>query len=166
MAEYTEHKLGTTVDPGTCEIWQHCTTHDGYPLKWYEGKTRMWHRVVFETHYKMKIPKGFCVCHKCDNKRCVNPEHLFLGTYKDNFNDARLKGRMRWARGERHGRAVLKRRDVLEIRRLCKNGETMKAIAKKFHCGATTIWRIKKNITWTQLQSYDCVPAPKTHDVP
>jgi hypothetical protein len=152
MAEYRDHKLGTTVDPQDCEIWLNCTTHDGYPLKWYEGKTRMWHRVVFETHYKMQIPEGFCVCHKCDNRRCVNPEHLFIGTYRDNFEDARLKGRLRWAKGEKHGRAVLNNKKVLEIKRLILNGHSLDSIARRFGCGRTTVWRIKHGVTWKNLK--------------
>jgi hypothetical protein len=148
MAEYKEHTLGTRVNLRDCEIWHGATTHDGYPLKWHEGKTRMWHRVIFETHYKMRIPEGWCVCHKCDVRRCINPEHLFIGTYKDNFEDARLKNRMRWARGERHGRAVLTQRNVKDIRELLGQGKTIADCAKRFHCGRTTIWRIKNNITW------------------
>jgi hypothetical protein len=159
MAKYGGHRLGEKADQSECEIWPHCTTHDGYPLKWHEGKTRMWHRVVFETHYKMKIPEGYCVCHKCDNRRCVNPEHLFLGTYKDNFTDARIKGRMRWARGESHGRAILTRRNVKDIREMLKHGKTIAMCAKKYHCGRTTIWRIKHNITWRNVK-YEHLDEP------
>jgi DNA invertase Pin-like site-specific DNA recombinase len=100
----------------------------------------------------MKIPKGWCVCHKCDNKRCVNPEHLFIGTYKDNFVDARLKGRLRWAHGEAHGRAILTKRMVKDIRRAISQGKTLDSLAKRYHCGRTTIWRIKHNKTWVGVK--------------
>lgn len=57
-----------------------------------DGKMRMGHRVSFE-HFKGPIEKGLLICHKCDNPKCVNPDHLFKGTQKDNVYDAIKKGR-------------------------------------------------------------------------
>ncbi len=65
----------------------------GYGAIKYNGKICGAHRVSFEIT-NGKIPDGLLVCHKCDNKKCVNPEHLFLGTYKDNMQDCLKKGRM------------------------------------------------------------------------
>jgi hypothetical protein len=113
----------------------------------------MWHRQVFEIHYQMKIPPGICICHHCDNTRCINPDHMFLGTYKDNFDDARLKGRLRWAVGEAHGRAVLNPDKVREIRKDLDAGMTIKAVAGKFNVGNNTIFRIKHNLTWKHVEN-------------
>jgi hypothetical protein len=66
---------------------------NGYGAFKYNGKLRGAHRVSFEL-YKGPIPLNLNVCHTCDNRKCVNPNHLFLGSYLDNYNDAVLKGRI------------------------------------------------------------------------
>ena len=68
------------------------------------------------------VPDGLNVLHRCDNQKCVNPEHLFLGTQLDNVNDMLAKCRKISARGERQGSVVLKTEEVLEIRRLYRPG--------------------------------------------
>jgi hypothetical protein len=68
----------------------------------HKGKLLLAHRVAWELT-NGPIPKGLCVLHKCDNKLCVNPDHLFLGTNKDNTEDMIRKGRHRCGRGDRHG---------------------------------------------------------------
>lgn len=81
-----------------CWEWMGAHLQNGYGFAklmcYKKGKKRNFtaHRLFYE-HYKGKIPKGLLVCHHCDNRICCNPEHLFLGTHKDNMQDMMIKGR-------------------------------------------------------------------------
>lgn len=65
----------------------------GYGAIKINGRIESTHRVSYALTFG-EIPQGFLVCHKCDNKKCINPEHLFLGSYKDNMQDCKEKGRL------------------------------------------------------------------------
>lgn len=81
--------------PSGCIEWTGQTGNFGYGQTSYKGKTFNVHRLAWILKYG-EIENGLFVCHKCDNPRCINLEHLFLGTAKDNIHDAISKGRMVW----------------------------------------------------------------------
>lgn len=75
-----------------CWLWAGKINNQKYGLISYNGKYRLIHRIVFE-HYNGLIPDGLIVRHRCDNTYCVSPEHLLVGTPKDNTQDAISRGR-------------------------------------------------------------------------
>lgn len=75
-----------------CWLWTAGKFPNGYGKFRHEGKFKKAHRVSFE-HHVGPIPLGMLICHRCDVRRCVNPDHLFVGTQKQNIQDAMAKGR-------------------------------------------------------------------------
>ena len=82
------------IDGSTkCWNWLKSKNNRGYGFFYKDGKRYFAHRYYYEK-YREKIPDKMCACHKCDNPSCVNPDHIFIGTHKDNMLDAKAKGRL------------------------------------------------------------------------
>jgi hypothetical protein len=113
-----------------CWVWKLGTTPNGYGKVKRLGKTLLSHRVAFELHYNKQIPDGVEVLHKCDNKPCCNPYHLFLGTQKDNVNDAISKGRMWCPTREKFKK--LSDEKICEIRNAYQDGHSQNDVAERF----------------------------------
>ena len=146
-----EHQLGDTVDKAECVIWPGAKNGSGYPIKWHKGKARMYNRVLWSEH-NGPIPKGNCICHKCDNPSCVNLDHLFLGSYSDNLYDMIKKGRDRHAFGSAHGLAVLNEEKVARMRKLAKDGVPRPDLVKMFGVSRTTVRKVITCATWKHVK--------------
>lgn len=126
----------------SCWVWIAKSKHlFGYGVLGLKKENRqvMAHRFAYELLVG-PIPDGLFVLHRCDNPPCVNPDHLFLGTQKDNLDDMTQKGRRRWAdnRGSRNGNAKLSDAQVEEIRSLYP-ACTQQQIADRFGIGQTYV---------------------------
>jgi len=104
------------------------------------------HRLSYLIHYG-EIPTGMCVCHTCDNPKCVRPTHLFLGTKKDNNQDAAAKGR-----STMHN-AKLTEEKVLAIHKMAEEGVSQGKIGRNFGVGQATIWKILHGERWKKVYS-------------
>jgi len=134
-----------------CWFWTGCVEHNGYGRVKINGKKLSAHRWSYELHYG-GIPVGMCVLHKCDNRLCVRPSHLFLGTQQDNTDDMRRKGR-RTQQGETHGRAKVTEAQVLEMRKIFKaGGVTQTALAKRYGLHPVYLHQILIGKRWAHLQ--------------
>ena len=116
------------------------------------------HRVSFML-FNGPIPKNMLVCHSCDNRKCVNPSHLFLGTHHDNAMDRQAKGRSRggfvtghkMSVGSACGRSKLTEEDIPVIRALLAEGKTAVSIGEMFGVNHSQISRIKTGERWTHV---------------
>lgn len=133
-----------------CIEWDKCRNKDGYGQVRHESKTWLAHRLAWYLE-KGPIPSNMCVLHTCDNPPCVNVEHLFLGTQKDNMKDMVQKGRARKASGENNSNAKLTPSDALEIKALLTQGVVQTRVAEKFGVSQSQISLIKLGKNWKNL---------------
>lgn len=151
-----------------CWLWQGTTNNAGYGTIGLgdrgEGKGFA-HRVSYEEHVG-SIPPGLFVCHRCDVKTCVNPDHLFVGTQQDNLDDAASKGRMlsggNWkaahdssiCKGSKHGMAKLTEAEVVEvINSFASSNITKQQLAKQYGVCRATIRNIVTGRNWKCIKS-------------
>lgn len=145
-------RIAQNIDKsGDCWNWKGYRDADGYGVFSFRGKRRKAHRVAWEI-VSGEIPRGMCVCHRCDNPSCLNPSHLFLGTNQDNTRDKMSKGRYSCLRGERHQNAKLSEFQVREIRRLRGMGLGLSLISERFGVNVSVVSMIANRKRWTHVK--------------
>lgn len=127
----------------SCWIWTGAVSKGkesgGYGILRGQGRTVRAHRASFELHFG-PISRGLEICHTCDNRGCVNPDHLFEGTQKDNMQDCAQKGRI--------FRAKIEIEQVIEIKRMILEGNSDKEIVGKFNLTQAHIRQIRRGKCW------------------
>lgn len=133
-----------------CWEWKSCTDRQGYGRFSLYGNSKEVQHAAHRWLMRYLLGEDFdntrMVCHTCDNPPCVNPEHLFQGTNKENQIDCQQKGRGRYRSGTK-GIGVTPD-DVRAIRRRIAEGAGSKILAREFNVGRTTIRAIKQGRTW------------------
>lgn len=132
-----------------CWVWTAALSTSGYGWAYSPaiGKSEGAHRISYR-HFVGQISKGVSVLHTCDNRRCVNPSHLFLGTQQDNIADMMNKGRSSHPVGVAHHRAKLTDAAVTAIR-ACDTPSLK--LAKHYNVSPGTIRRARYKHAWKHL---------------
>lgn len=137
-----------------CWLWTASYSENGYGRFWVgvaRGNGSVWqaHRAALLLLRGVE-PGGMCACHRCDNRACVNPDHLFLGTYLDNNRDMTAKGRHGYGGlpGESHHQARLTAKQVREIRLARKAGVTGRELASRYGVSGSAIYSAANGRTW------------------
>src|SRR3990167_546719 len=149
LNERRENLLSAYKVVDECWEWQKYIDTQGYGQMQLHGDVVRTHRAAWLLLVG-PIPDGMFVCHECDNRRCINPAHLFLGTQDDNMKDAASKGRIK--RGARHWNAKLTKDKVREIRALAQSSRLSNPeIAARYGVTNGTVQAALARRTWRHV---------------
>lgn len=141
-------KVAIPLDKTQCWEWQAYCLPGGYGTMRWDGKKRLAHRVSWMIAHGV-IPDGLCICHICDNRKCVNPDHLFIGAHTDNMQDRNGKNRQAKQKGELHGGHKLTYAQVNEIRiRYAAGGITQRVLGLDYGVCQQVVWGIVRHKSW------------------
>lgn len=152
------HAKYTRRTPEECWLWDGTLASNGYGFFSFGGRQRGnvgAHRVSWMLANESEVPDRFQsnICHACDNRRCVNPSHLFIGTVSDNIRDAVKKGYKPrpFPTGENNPLAKITSAIVIAIRASAANARTQRDIAKEFGLSQSTVWAIVNRRIWRHI---------------
>jgi len=150
--------LGSVIKKDGCWEWQDPLHPSGYACatNYETNKKEHVHRLSYRI-FKGDIPEGLYVCHKCDNRKCIAPDHLFIGTAQENMLDAKAKGRMEHikllaCKGEKNANSKLDDEKVRSIRKEIAEGIKCTVIARKYGVTSTIIYYIKDGKAWKHVK--------------
>lgn len=150
------NKVAITANDDLCWEWQGALGNNGYGNKMWNGQYRKAHQIAW-MYPDYVIPDGMIICHSCDNRKCCNPKHLFLGTYQDNTDDMIAKGRQAIGdkvsnKGEKAGMHKLTNEQVIYIReRYAKGDISQKDLAKEMGMSKSMIGYIVNRNAWKHI---------------
>ena len=139
-----EALLANTTQDGECLRWLGCKDKDGYGLTARKGVKMPAHRAAMS--FLIDVT-GQYVLHKCTNRDCVNPEHLYLGDQKQNVQDQIAAGT--FVRGSKNGKAKL---DEMSVEHIRSSSFSITALAKYYDVSYYTIWDVKRNRSWNHVK--------------
>lgn len=135
-------------DDNGCWNWVGAINGNGYGCFGINKKLIGSHRFSYQIHFG-EIPDGMLICHHCDNPLCINPKHLFLGTSKDNSQDAVMKGRTNHS--ENHPKAKLSNNDVILIRKMYTQGVPRIELSALFGVMRPEIYKLLNGQIWIHV---------------
>ena len=136
-----------TLDDNGCHNYRGACNSEGYAIFNVNGKSTRISRYLLETK-KRKLTNKELACHTCDNPKCINVKHLFIGTHAINNLDCKIKGRNKHPKGENHYYSVLKEEDAKRIK---YGKEKVKYLAELFKIKENTVRQIRRNETWKHI---------------
>jgi hypothetical protein len=140
----------------SCWLWQGGQYLNGYgAVRGTDQKQTSAHRLAWQL-VNGEIPEGYNVCHTCDNRLCVNPEHLWLGTQSENIQDMYHKGRGNFAgrtqQGEKNNGSKLTEDIVRQIKTLASAGTRQADIMRITGATRANVWAIVHNKSWSHIK--------------
>ena len=149
-----------TQHPSGCWIWNGPKNPKGYGQIGMRPGALLTHRISYHL-FKGPIPEGMMICHSCDNPSCVNPNHLFAGTAKDNASDMVKKGRHNY--GEKSPAALLSEDAVLSIRKRWASRLTITKLAKEYGLTVPAITSAIYGKSWKHIPNIRDLNAESTN---